>query len=52
MVKHDMPLGPTIRFLEAELDRLRQTTADMDYAKAIVAKGRNKGSNTIDRKAA
>jgi hypothetical protein len=37
-VKHDMQLGPTIRFLEAELDKLRQATADMDYAKELLAK--------------
>jgi hypothetical protein len=38
MVKHDMPLGPTIRFLEAERDKLRQQTADMDYAMEILRK--------------
>jgi hypothetical protein len=38
MVKHDMPLGPTIRFLEAERERLRQRTADMDYAMEILRK--------------
>ena len=52
MVKHEMDLMPTIRQLEAERDKLRQKTADMDYAKAIVAKGRNKGSNTTKPKAA
>ena len=39
MVKHDMPhLIETIRFLEAEQDKLRQQTAAMDYAKEILAK--------------
>jgi hypothetical protein len=39
MVKHDMPhLIVTIRFLEAEQDKLRQQTAAMDYAKEILAK--------------
>ena len=38
MVKHDMPLGPTIRFLEAERDKLQQQTADMDYAMEILRK--------------
>jgi hypothetical protein len=38
MVKHDMPLGPTIRFLEAERERLLQRTADMDYAMEILRK--------------
>jgi hypothetical protein len=51
MVKHDMPLGPTIRRLEAERDKLRAQTSDMDYAKEILARnGRNKGSNTVDLK--
>jgi hypothetical protein len=38
MVKHEMALGPTIRFLEAERDKLRQQTADMDYAMEILRK--------------
>ena len=38
MVKHDMSLGPTIRFLEAERDKLQQQTADMDYAMEILRK--------------
>lgn len=47
MVKHNMPeLIVTIRFLEAERDKLRQQTAAMDYAKELLAqKGRNIGSN-------
>jgi hypothetical protein len=40
MVKHDMPLGPTIRYLESERDKRRQRTADMDYAKEILARKR------------
>ncbi len=53
VVKHDMWLGPTIRFLEAERDKLRQKTADMEHAKEILARnGRNKGSNTEDKKSA
>ena len=41
-----MALRPTIRFLEAERDKLLQETTDMDYAKQILARnGRNKGSN-------
>jgi hypothetical protein len=47
MVKHELPLGPTIRFLEAERDKLLRQTSDMDYVKQILARnGRNKGSNT------
>jgi hypothetical protein len=38
MVKHDMQLGPTIRFLEAERDKLRQATDDMDHAKQILGR--------------
>ena len=38
MVKHDMRLGDTIRFLEAERDKLQQQTADMDYAMEILRK--------------
>jgi hypothetical protein len=52
MVRHDMDLSETIRFLEAERDKLHRKTAAMDYAKEILAKGRNKGSNISDRKAA
>jgi hypothetical protein len=54
MVKHQMPqLIVTIRYLEAELDKLRQETAAMDYAKEILTRnGRNKGSNITDLKAA
>jgi hypothetical protein len=52
MVKHDMPLGPTIRYLEAEREKLMRETSDMDYAREILAKGRNKGSNIANRKVA
>jgi hypothetical protein len=53
MVRHGLSLGPTIRFLEAERDKLQRETTDMDYARQILArKGRNKGSNTADLKAA
>ena len=46
MVKHDMPdLIVTIRWLEAERDRLRRATSAMDYAREIVRNGRNKGHN-------
>jgi hypothetical protein len=46
MVTHSMPLGPTIRFLEAERDKLLRETTDMDHAKSILARnGHNKGSN-------
>ena len=46
MVKHDMPLGPTIRFLEAERDKLQQETSDMRYAREILPKaGSSIGSN-------
>jgi hypothetical protein len=39
MVKHDIPqLIVTIRYLEAERDKLRQETAAMDYAKEILRK--------------
>jgi hypothetical protein len=38
MVKYDMPLGTTIRFLEAERDKLQRQTADMDYAMEILRK--------------
>jgi HAMP domain-containing protein len=39
MVKHNMPqLIVTIRFLEAEQDKLREQTAAMDYAKEILLK--------------
>jgi len=49
MVKHGMDLSPTIRFLQAERDKLRQATAAMDYAREIVAaKGRHTGSNIAD----
>jgi hypothetical protein len=40
MVRHDLPLGPTIRFLEAERDKLLRQTSDMDYARQIVARKR------------
>jgi hypothetical protein len=36
MVKHNMPLGPTVRFLEAERDKLQQETSDMRYAMEIL----------------
>jgi hypothetical protein len=53
MVKHDMPLGPTIRYLEAERVKLQRETTDMDYAKQILARnGSNKGSNIAKPKAA
>ena len=53
MVKHGLPLGPTIRFLEAERDKLLRQTTDMDYARQIVARnGSNKGSNITDLKVA
>jgi hypothetical protein len=53
MVRHDLPLGPTIRFLEAERDKLLRQTSDMDYARQIVArKGGNKGGNIVKPKAA
>jgi hypothetical protein len=45
MVKHEMDLMPTIRQLEAERDKLRQKTVHMNYAREILKKGRNKGSN-------
>ena len=45
MVKHDMDLSPTIERLEAERDKLQRATSVMDYAREIVAKGRNTGSN-------
>jgi len=48
MVKHDMDLTDTIGFLEAERDRLQQKTAAMDYARKIIANGRNKGRNIAD----
>jgi hypothetical protein len=49
MVKHDMPqLILTILFLEAERDRLQQETAAMDYAREILRKGRNTGSNIAE----
>ena len=38
MVRHDMDLSETIRFLEAERDKLHRKTTDMDYAKQIVAR--------------
>ena len=39
MVNHDMPhLIDTVRYLEAERDRLRQETGAMDYAKQIIRK--------------
>jgi hypothetical protein len=38
MVKHDMPLGATIRYLEAERDKLQQETSDMRYAMEILRK--------------
>jgi hypothetical protein len=47
MVKHDMDLSDTVRYLEAERDKLQRKTVAMDYAKEILARnGRNKGSNT------
>jgi hypothetical protein len=47
MVTHDMDLSDTIRFLEAERDKLRQKTTAMDHAREILRRnGRNKGSNT------
>lgn len=52
MLNHDMDLSDTIRFLEAERDRLQRKTDAMDYARKIVANGRNKGRNTNDLKAA
>ena len=53
MLMHGMKLGPTIRFLEAERDKLLQETTDMDYAKSILARKRsNKGSNIANRQAA
>jgi hypothetical protein len=52
IVKHDMDLMPTIRQLEAERDKLRQKTTAMDYAREILARGSNQGSNTINPKAA
>jgi hypothetical protein len=49
MVKHDMrQLILTIRFLEAERDKLQQETAAMDYAREILRKGRNTGSNITE----
>ena len=49
MVKRDMlQLITTIRYLEAERDRLEQETAAMDYAREILSRGRNKGRNTTD----
>jgi hypothetical protein len=42
MVKHDMrQLIVTIRFLEAERDRVQQATAAMDYAREILRKRRD-----------
>ena len=53
MVKHGLPLRPTIDFLEAERDKLLRQTTDMDYAKQIVArKRRNKGSNIDNQQVA
>jgi hypothetical protein len=53
MVRHGLPLGPTIRFLEAARDKVLQGTTDMDYAKQILARnGSNKGSNITKPKAA
>jgi hypothetical protein len=53
MVKHDMDLSDTIRYLEAERDKLQRKTVAMDYAKQILARnGRNKGSNITDLRAA
>jgi hypothetical protein len=53
MVRHNMALGPTLRFLEAERDKLQRETTDMDYAREILArKGSNKGSNSKKRQAA
>jgi hypothetical protein len=53
MVKHDIDLSDTIRYLEAERDKLSRKTTAMDYAKQILARnGRNKGSNITDLKAA
>jgi hypothetical protein len=47
MVTHDMDLSDTIRFLEAERDKLRRKTTAMDHAREILRRnGRNKGSNT------
>ena len=36
MVKHGLPLGPTIRFLKAERDKLLRETDDMAYARSIL----------------
>ena len=53
MVKHTLPLGRTIRFLESERDKLLRETSDMDYARQILArKGSNKGSSIGNRKMA
>jgi hypothetical protein len=53
MIKLHMPLGLTIRFLEAERDKLLRETSNMLYAREIVARnGRNKGSNITNCKAA
>ena len=39
MVAHDMPhLVETLEFLDRELDKLRQRTGAMDYAKEILRK--------------
>jgi hypothetical protein len=53
IVKHRLPLGPTIDYLEAERDKLLRETSVLDRAKQILAReGRNRGSNTTDLKAA
>ncbi len=53
IVMHDMPeLMATIRHLEAERDRIQQETSAIDYAREILRRGRNIGSNIEERKAA
>jgi hypothetical protein len=45
MLKYNLPLGPTIRFLEAERGKLLRETDDMAYARSILEVGQHQGQH-------